>query len=282
MQLILDNISKSYKNKKVLDSFTLTLTPGVYGLLGPNGAGKSTLIGIVTGLINADCGTVRFEGNGKPLCSTLGYLPQYQSFYRNYSAKEFLYYIMELKCFRCANPEKYIDGLLDKVNLSDCGKKKIGAFSGGMRQRLGIAQALLGDPDVLIFDEPTAGLDPKERIRFRNLISSLGGEKIVIFATHIVSDISYIAKEIVLLKEGVLTACGTQKEITDIISGKVWEIVCEHAKVVEIMNTMTVSNVSPLEDKCIVRVLSDKKPTDAADCVSPTLDDVCLYWFGEI
>lgn len=283
MELSIKNITKTYGKKRALDNFTLDFKPGVYGLLGPNGAGKSTLIGTITGLVDPDCGTVKYtDENGCNLHEKLGYLPQYQSYYRNYSAPEFLKYIIALKDYKPDDPKSYIEELLHLVNLSDVGSKKIGTFSGGMKQRLGIAQALVGEPNVLIFDEPTAGLDPKERVRFRNIISSLGSEKIVILATHIVSDISYIANEIILLYNGVLTDFGTQREITEKINGKVWEFTCKAQEVLDIMNRIRVSNVVSQGENCLIRAVCDDKPTPGAENVTPDLEDVCLYSFGEL
>lgn len=283
MELIIDSVTKKYKDKKALDCFSLTMTAGVYGLLGPNGAGKSTLIGIITGLVKQDSGSVTYiSESGFPLCERLGYLPQYQSFYKNYSAEEFLLYIMALKGVKTADRKDYCRSLLAQVNLENCGSKKIGAFSGGMKQRLGIAQALVGEPDVLIFDEPTAGLDPKERIRFRNLISSLGSDRIVILATHIVSDIAYIAKEVVLINNGRLLDHGTQNHITSKLNGRVWEYACSSDTVIELMNAYPASNVIAEGDMCRVRLICDNKPFENAESVSPNLDDVCLYSFGEI
>ena len=283
MELSIKNITKTYGRKKALNDFSLDFKPGVYGLLGPNGAGKSTLIGTITGLVKPDCGTVKYtDESGCKLHERLGYLPQYQSYYRNYSASEFLKYIMALKNYKPDNPKEYVEELLKLVNLSDAGKKKIGAFSGGMKQRLGIAQALIGEPNVLIFDEPTAGLDPKERVRFRNIISSLGSERIVILATHIVSDISYIANEIILLYNGVLTDFGTQREVTEKINGKVWEFTCGSHEVLGIINRLRVSNVISQGESCLVRAVCDEKPAENAENVTPDLEDVCLYSFGEL
>ena len=283
MELIIDSVTKNYKDKKALDCFSLRMTAGVYGLLGPNGAGKSTLIGIITGLVKQDSGSITYiNESGSPLCTRLGYLPQYQSFYKNYTAEEFLLYIMALKGIKTDKGKDYCRNLLAQVNLENCGGKKIGAFSGGMKQRLGIAQALVGEPDVLIFDEPTAGINPRERIRFRNLISSLGSDRIVILATHIVSDIAYIAKEVVLINNGRLLDCGTQDHITSKLNGKVWEYTCSSDTVIEIMNAYPVSNVISEGDLCKVRLICEKKPFEIATGVSPNLDDVCLYSFGEI
>lgn len=283
MELSIRNVTKTYGKKRALSNFSLDFKAGVYGLLGPNGAGKSTLIGTITGLVKPDCGKVTYsDESGARLCQKLGYLPQYQSYYKNYSANEFLNYMLALKNYKPANRKKYISDLLELVNLGDVGSKKIGAFSGGMKQRLGIAGALIGEPSVLIFDEPTAGLDPKERVRFRNIISSLGSERIVILATHIVSDIEYIANEIILLNSGEMIDFGTQHEITDKIRGKVWEFDSESHEVLEIMNRLRVSNVVSMGEKCKIRAVSNEKPTSDAESAVPNLEDVCLYSFGEL
>lgn len=283
MKLSIKNITKTYGKKRALNKFSLDFSAGVYGLLGPNGAGKSTLIGTITGLVKPDCGTVSYsDENGAKLHEKLGYLPQYQSFYKNYSAPEFLKYMCALKNYKPANLSNYCAELLELVNLSDVGKKNIGAFSGGMKQRLGIAQALIGEPKVLIFDEPTAGLDPKERVRFRNIISSLGSDRIVILATHIVSDISYIANEIILLNQGEMTDFGTESEIISKIVDKVWECDVVSSDVLEIMNKYKVSNVISHSDKCTIKIVCEEKPFANAIPAAPDLEDVCLYEFGEL
>ncbi len=283
MELSIKNISKTYGKKQALDDFSLDFSAGVYGLLGPNGAGKSTLIGVITGLVKPDRGSVRYsDKSGAKLYEKLGYLPQYQSFYKNYSALEFLKYMCALKNYRSDNLRKYCEDLLGLVNLSDVGNKKIGAFSGGMKQRLGIAQALIGEPNVLIFDEPTAGLDPKERVRFRNIISSLGSDKIVILATHIVSDISYIANKIILLNRGKMTDFGTENEIITRVSGKVWACEIPSGEVLETMNKFKVSNVISGAEKCRIKLVCDEKPFENAVPAVPDLEDVCLYEFGEL
>lgn len=283
MLLEIKSVSKSYGKNKVLDNFSLTLTNGVYGLLGPNGAGKSTLISIITGLIFPDSGNVKYtDSENNILGNTLGFLPQYQSFYGNFTAEEMLLYMMCLKDFDTQNPKKYVMELLEQVNLQDSCRKKIRTFSGGMKQRLGIAQALIGNPNVIIFDEPTAGLDPKERIRFRNIISSLGKDKIIILSTHIVTDVAYVAKEIILIDKGKLIYAEPQNKITENVIGKVWSYKCNENDVISIMNNYRVSNVFADEEGFILRIISDKKPFETAVSAAPNLDDVCLYCFGEV
>ncbi len=283
MLLEIKSVSKSYGENKALDNFSLTLTNGVYGLLGPNGAGKSTLISIITGLIFPDSGDVKYtDSENNILGNTLGFLPQYQNFYGNFTAEEMLLYMMCLKDFNTQNPKKYVMELLEQVNLQDSCRKKIRAFSGGMKQRLGIAQALIGNPNVIIFDEPTAGLDPKERIRFRNIISSLGKDKIIILSTHIVTDVAYVAKEIILIDKGKLIYAEPQNKIIQKVIGKVWSYKCNENDVISIMNNYRVSNVLVDEEGFILRIISDKNPFETAVSVTPNLDDVCLYCFGEV
>ncbi len=283
MHLEIEGITKSYGKKTVLDSFSLTAESGVYGLLGPNGAGKSTLIGIITGLISPDCGTVKYsDEDNRSICEALGYLPQYQSFYGSFTAEEMLMYMAELKNYHTKNIKEYVYGLLESVNLADVAKKKIRTFSGGMKQRLGIAQTLIGDPGIVIFDEPTAGLDPKERIRFRNIVASLGKDRIVILATHIVTDVAYIAKKVVLINQGQLLFNASQSEITKQIKGKVWTYKCRSEDIAEMMSEYRISNIIAEEQDFSVRIISDKKPFEGAAAAIPNLDDVCLYYFGEI
>lgn len=255
----------------------------MYGLLGPNGAGKSTLINIITGIIGKDSGSIAFsDGGDNSFLSHLGFMPQGMDFYRNFTAKDYIKYIMALKKYSPDNADEYALSVLDRVNLHSDADKKIGAFSGGMKQRLGIAQAIVGEPKVLIFDEPTAGLDAKERIRFRNVISSLAADKIVILATHIVTDIAYVAKTVVLMNGGKIIKTGTQEELCSDISGKVWEITAESDKVMEYMSRMRVSNAVSDGSKYTLRIVSDNLPEQGAKTVQPTLEDVCIYYFGDM
>jgi ABC-type multidrug transport system ATPase subunit len=282
MELKIENICKSYKNKHVLNDINFIFTPGVYGLIGPNGAGKTTLINIITGLLKQDSGNITPSGFSEDYYNLIGYLPQNQEYYNNFTGLEFIEYMIALKKYNCKNSKEYALKLLNDVNLADVSKKKIKTYSGGMKQRIGIAQALIGNPELLIFDEPTAGLDPEERIRFRNIISLISTNKIVIISTHIVNDISYIAKEIIMLDKGEIIMSGLQKDIINTINDKVWEYYCEENKIIEQMKLFKVSNVMALSNGCILRVVSDTQPYGNAKNVPANLEDVCLYCFNEV
>lgn len=285
MELTINGLTKVYKKngKKALDDFTLTLHEGVYGILGPNGAGKSTLINCITGIIKADSGSVSFtDGSCHDYMPYLGFMAQNQDFYSNFTAHELILYIMALKNVKPVNPTEYADEILKKVNLYEQRNKKIGAHSGGMKQRLGIAQAIVGEPKVLIFDEPTAGLDPKERIRFRNVISTLANDKIVLLATHIVTDIAFVAKNVVLMKEGKIVGTGSQGELCESISGKVWETKTTYENAMKLMQSSRVSNVLSVGENYLVRIVSNEKPDENAQNVAANLEDVCIFSFGEM
>lgn len=286
MDLRINNLSKIYGKKKALNNFDCTFGNGVYGLLGPNGAGKTTLINIIVGILPATSGEIFFdnqkiENTDTQFLDKLGFLPQYPRFYKNYTAYEFLKYIAALKGIPKSEQENRISNLLETVNLSDEKDKKIGSFSGGMRQRLGIAQAMLNDPSLLILDEPTAGLDPKERIRFRNLISSLSDNRTIILATHIVPDIEYIANEVILLGNGEKIAQSEPSVLMDSIKGKVWDIVVAEKAVQHYMQSQLISNIVRREDGYHLRIISNEKISDNAVPAVPTLEDVYLYYFGE-
>ncbi|MFR9071229.1 MAG: ABC transporter ATP-binding protein, partial [Paraclostridium sp.] len=229
MELTLKNITKSFKDKIAVNDFNVTLTNGIYGLLGPNGAGKTSLMRILADVSNATSGEVYLNGKSKTELGSdyrdvLGYLPQDVGFYKSFKAQKFLEYVATLKGIDKDKASVKIDELLKFVNLEKDRKRKIGKFSGGMKQRLGIAQALLNDPKILILDEPTAGLDPNERIRFKNLISEISRDKIVILSTHIVSDVEFIANEILIMRNGELVEKATPVEILNSIRGKVYSL----------------------------------------------------------
>jgi ABC-2 type transport system ATP-binding protein len=229
LQLEISHLSKTYRGGvAAMKEFSLQLGPGVLGLLGPNGAGKSTLMNVLATITRPTSGSVRWDGveiaqNPDTLRNILGYLPQDFGVYPNLNAVEFLEYLAAVKGLNRAAARKRIDELLQLVNLTEVRKRPLGGFSGGMRQRVGIAQALLNDPQLLIVDEPTAGLDPEERVRFRNLLSELSGERIVILSTHIVSDVEATATEIALIAKGTLVVHATPEELLRKVEGKIWE-----------------------------------------------------------
>ena len=284
MKISLRNVSKQYKGKYALKDFTTELTEGVYGLLGANGAGKTTLINIFMGILGSDGGTILIDGQdaktlGKDFLSKIGYMPQYPIFYRDFTVMDFLLYMCALKGIPAGKGKKRALELLDIVNLSEAKNKKIGALSGGMRQRVGIVQAMLGDPEILILDEPTAGLDPSERIRFRNLISKFAQGRTVLLATHIVSDVECIAKEIMILKEGSLITQGTTDTLEQNIYGKVWEVTVNGEDAARLGSQYYVSNMRQQGERFLVRIVSDMLPASDAVKVSPNLEDVFLYYF---
>lgn len=287
MELALNCISKTYKkgSVKALDNFSVTLTPGVYGLLGPNGAGKSTLMNIITDNLNADGGEVVYGGEnikklGKDYRAVLGYMPQQQGLYDDFTLNRFLWYMAALKGLKKKEAKEKITQLLETVNLTDAAHKKLGSFSGGMKQRALIAQALLNNPEILILDEPTAGLDPKERIRIRNFISEIAEDKIVLISTHVVSDIEFIAKEIILLKSGQLVSHDTCTNLTKEIENKVFEVEINKEELKYFQDNYRVSNLYHNDEKIIVRLVTDIPPENyEIQSVKATLEDLYLYVF---
>ncbi|WP_394863446.1 ABC transporter ATP-binding protein [Paraclostridium bifermentans] len=289
MELVLENINKSFKDKIAVSDFNVTLNNGIYGLLGPNGAGKTSLMRIIADVSNATSGEVYLNGKSKSELgadyrSLLGYLPQDVGFYKTFTAQKFLEYVSTLKGLEKEYSKVKIDELLKFVNLEKDRNRKIGKFSGGMKQRLGIAQALLNDPKVLILDEPTAGLDPNERIRFKNLISEISKDKIVILSTHIVSDVEFISNEIIIMKEGKLVEKDTPNELLKSIRGKVHSLRIREDMLHKIQNKFKVSNIVREKDHILVRVVGHEnihiKDVDVKD-ENPSLEDLFLYYFDE-
>ncbi|WP_062049630.1 ABC transporter ATP-binding protein [Bacillus sp. JCM 19034] len=285
MKVSFKEISKQYKNKNALKNFTSDLENGIYGLLGENGAGKTTLINIFVGILKSDQGQILIDdvdikNLGIDFLSRIGYLPQYPQFYKHFKVIEFLRYMSSLKGIPKEQGEKRARELLQTVNLSEATHMKIGALSGGMRQRVGIAQAMLNDPDILILDEPTAGLDPQERIRFRNLITKFSKNRVVLLATHIVSDIEHVANQVILLKKGELLKQGTPQTLTDEIKGKVWSITVTDELLEEKLD-LKISSMMREDDGIHLRVIADEKPDIHAVNVRPNLEDVFLYHSSE-
>lgn len=287
MELEIKNLSKAYHGKKALNDVSMTLTEGVYGLLGPNGAGKSTLMNIITDNIKADSGEILFNGEntvklGVEFRKKLGYMPQQQNLYKSFTATRFLYYMAALKGMKKKDAKEQIDNALKLVNLENERYKKLSEYSGGMKQRILIAQAIIGNPDVLIFDEPTAGLDPKERIRIRNLISKIALNKIVIIATHVVSDIEFIAKEIILLRNGGLLKKEEPTALLENLSGKVFEITATENDINYLDSKCKIGNIAKSRTGVRVRAVGEGMPKGfEVKNVEPTLEDVYLYMFDD-
>lgn len=284
MELLLDRLTKHYGNKIAVDQISATLKPGVYGLLGANGAGKTTLMRMLCAILEATSGEVLLNGKeitamGAEYRNVLGYLPQDFGYYPNYTAMEFLMYIAALKGIPKDIAKERANELLEVVGLSNVSNKKIKTFSGGMKQRVGIAQALLNNPEILILDEPTAGLDPKERVRFRNLLSEYAGDKIVILSTHIVSDIEAIADEVLLMKKGQFVLQGTVQKLTEKANGKVWELTVSPAEARKWQTSTTVANLRHEGKNIVLRIVSDNMPDERAVLCEATLEDLYLYYF---
>lgn len=286
MQVRFEHLSKKYRGQYALRDFSATLENGVYGLLGTNGAGKTTLLNVFMGILKSDGGEIYIDNQniraiGADFLGNIGYLPQYPQFYKDFTVENFLRYMCVLKDLPKAAGQKRIRELLDTVNLTEAAEKKIGALSGGMRQRLGIAQAMLGNPGILVLDEPTAGLDPRERIRFRNLISQFSENRIVILATHIVSDIEFIANRILLLHEGSLIKQGSPAELSSELHGKVWALRLNERDAPAELVHHTISNMAREEYGIRLRILSEEKPHPEAVPVEANLEEVFLYHCGE-
>lgn len=289
MELKIEKLKKSYGKKQALKGISCTLTEGVYGILGANGAGKSTLMNIITGNISADSGEICldekniFAGEEKEkFRGMLGYMPQYPVIYRGFSVSDFLYYAAALRGVKRKEAKEQIEMLLEKLSLDSAANVKMTALSGGMRQRLMLAQAVIGNPKVLILDEPTAGLDPKQRIAVRNLIAEIAFDKIVLIATHVVPDVEFISKEIVILKEGEILRKAERETLIEEMNGKVFEICTNLSNLKKIQDTSLVGNIIKEREKIRVRIVADILEKGAwASPIRPSLEDVYLYYFRE-
>ncbi|BBK78166.1 ABC transporter ATP-binding protein [Clostridium butyricum] len=285
-KLEIKNLTKIYGKKRANDGITVTLENGVYGLLGPNGAGKTTLMKQITTLIKPDKGEILY--NGKDIFNMddkyrniIGYLPQEFGVYKNFTAKQFLQYVGALKGMSEKNLNSKVNELLELVGLYDVRNKSIGKFSGGMKRRVGIAQVLLNDPKIIVLDEPTAGLDPQERTRFRNLIAKISRDKIIILSTHIISDIESVAKETIMIKEGKLLMKGTHREILSDMNNKVYNIrVNNEEEINRIQEKYKVISIQSDVDSTILRVVSDTMPKELnVESTSARFEDVYMFYF---
>ena len=287
MELKIEHLSKQFKDKKAVDDACITLTPGVWGLLGANGAGKTTLMRMIADIMTPTSGAIYYDGAdirkmGESYRNIFGFLPQDFGYSRDFTVKDYLEYVAALKDVPAGETTKKINHLLEVLTLSDVKGKKIAKLSGGMKRRVGIAQAMLNEPKILVMDEPTAGLDPKERMRFRNLIAELAKDKIVILSTHIVSDIDSIADDILMIKKGrLILNCGTDSAIHS-MDGKVWNCRVHPSQIDEAGRRFLVVNLHhESENEVLLRIVSDTQPVSGAVNVPPTLDDLYLYHFQD-
>ncbi|NFG27185.1 ABC transporter ATP-binding protein [Clostridium botulinum] len=285
-KLEIKDLTKIYGRKRANDGITVTLENGVYGLLGPNGAGKTTLMKQITTLIKPDKGEILYNGEDifnmdDKYRDLIGYLPQEFGVYKNFTAKQFLQYVGALKGMNGKNLNSKVDELLELVGLYDVRNKAIGKFSGGMKRRVGIAQVLLNDPKIIVLDEPTAGLDPQERTRFRNLIAKISRDKVIILSTHIISDIESVAKETIMIKKGKLLMKGTHREILSDMNNKVYNIsVNDESEINRIQDKYKVVSIQSDADSTILRVVSDTKPKEInVELTSARFEDVYMFYF---
>jgi len=285
MELKTIGLTKKFGSKTAVNDLNITLSNGVYGLLGANGAGKTTFMRLLCNIQNPTSGKVLLNGKnivglGEQYRNLLGYLPQNFGYYPDFTALDFLLYVATLKGLNERTARKKSKDFLEAVALSAESNHKIKTFSSGMKQRLGIAQAMLNDPRILILDEPTAGLDPKERVRFRNLISAFSKDRIVILSTHIVSDVEFIAEEIVMMKSGQIVHFGKPQEITSEINGQVWECLVPTAYAEKYAATYNTSNLRNTDNnQTILRIIADRPPMENAVRVQPNLEDLYLFYF---
>ena len=286
MALILDGLTKTFSSFPAVNNLSYTMDTGVYGLLGVNGAGKTTLMRMLCTLLTPTSGTITWDGQdifslGSAYRNLLGYLPQDFGSSPAFSVQDYLLYIASIKGLRPATARQRMQSLLEQVGLTQVRRQKMKKLSGGMKRRAGIAQAMLNDPKILILDEPTAGLDPKERIRFRNLISELAENRLVLLSTHIVSDVEYIADQILLMKDGALVHQGTSQQVLAAAPTQVWTCTVPRAQADQLLHQYPVVNLKTLPQGVQLRVLSQTPPTPEAHPAEMTLEDLFLHYFGE-
>lgn len=286
MELKITELTKTFQDIRAVDHVSYAMTNGVYGLLGVNGAGKTTLMRMLCTLLKPTSGQITWNGQDifemdGDYRKLLGYLPQDFGFYPDFTVWDYLMYIASIKGLRPAAAKRRAEQMLNQVGLSKVKNKKMKKLSGGMKRRAGIAQAMLNDPKILILDEPTAGLDPNERVRFRNLLSELAGERLVLLSTHIVSDVEYIAGEILLMEGGGLRAAGSAEQLITSMPERVWSMTVPKGEADVYMKRYQVSNVRLMHDGVELRLLSGKCPAAAAREERATLEDLFLHYFGE-
>lgn len=286
MELCMTDLTKRFDHFTAVDSVTLAMTHGVYGLLGVNGAGKTTLMRMLCTLLAPSAGTITYDGRDifamdAAYRDLLGYLPQDFGFYPDFSVRDYLLYIAAIKGVRPVVARDRVKRLIHQVGLDKVATRKMKRLSGGMKRRAGIAQAMLNDPHILILDEPTAGLDPNERIRFRNLISELAEDRLVLLSTHIVSDVEYIASEIWLMNGGRITDQGSAEALIRNMRDQVWRCQVPRAEVSRYVAQFKVANIKAGHDGAELRIVAPVRPTADAVLETPTLEDVFLYHFGE-
>lgn len=285
MKLTVKQVTHRYKNFLALKNINFEFTPGIYGLLGPNGAGKSTFMRILVDVLAPTSGMINYEGRNISILKSqyrdiLGYLPQDFNGYPHFTAYQFLLYVANLKGLSKKLAKHRVDELLQLVGLIESKDKKLKGFSGGMKRRIGIAQALLNDPHILILDEPTAGLDPSERIRLRGILSKMAKNKIIILSTHIVSDIESVADQVLLLRQGELIEHATPAHFLDKMKNHVWTVTLQEQKALSLMDTFIISNVHQQGTSIELRIVATQKPHPDAINVPPKLEDIYVYHFG--
>ena len=287
MELCIDHLSKKFKDMTAVSDVSLRLTPGVWGLLGANGAGKTTLMRMLAGIMEPTEGSITYDGQpiaalGQRYRDIFGYLPQEFGFYPEFTVQDYLDYMAALKGLSAGDGKRRIDALLEQLTLQKVRRKKIAKLSGGMKRRVGIAQALLNDPEVLILDEPTSGLDPGERVRFRNLLSEFAHDRIVLISTHIVSDVEYIATRNAMMKQGRLLSCGTTEELVEQVRGKVWTARVTQTQLPEYERKLPIVNLRNEDDGSVsLRYLGEQPAAAGSVPAQPRLEDLYLWLFPQ-